>query len=42
MWQNLFMFAKKCITFVRPGVKTQNFMFQITPIAPAMQNKNKN
>lgn len=35
------MFAKKCITFVEPGVKTQNAMFQITPIAPAMQNKNE-
>lgn len=38
MWQNLFMFAKKCITFVKPGVKTQNFI----PIAPAMQNESKN
>ena len=36
----LFMFAKMCITFVKPGVKTQNFMFP--HIAPAMQNKNKN
>ena len=35
------MFAKRCITFVKPGVKTQKFMFQITPTAPAMQNKSK-